>query len=375
MDRARECLDEIVNLYQTGPNENGRDLLVRVADLFFVTANQQTVQDREAFGEVMERMAYASDPITRALLAERLSTSESAPVTLIRRLAQDEIFIARPILQYSPCLREGDLVSISGKLEQDHLRATAHRTNLTKPVTDIIVKRGDQSVLLAIVSNTGADFSPESLAHISKAAELNGELQHVLSLRRDLAPRAITKLKRLTEGDFWQQMAETILMTNETPNKGTSTKPKAPIVVTKRESPAPKAEEEKESKPKKIEPIKDVNVADETRLVEHARLCQVEESIEYFTSITKLDKAMVEHCLSQAHISALMVLCKAHGFAAGTFSALLHLREYITNVPTEDTVGMMRRYEGMTADTAKRIISFSDRPPIEDRVDRAEDAN
>jgi len=261
------------------------------------------------------------------------------------------------------------------KLEQDHLRATAHRINLTKPVTDIIVRRGDLSVLLVIVSNTGANFSPESLAQISKTAELHGELQHVLSLRRDLAPSAITKLKRLTEGDFWQQMAETILMTSETPNKSTITKPKAPIAVPKIVSPEPKEVEEKENKPKKNGPIKAVNEADETILVENARSGKMEESVESFTNITKLDKAMVEHCLFQAHISALMVLCKAHGFAAGTFSALLHLRESITNVPTDDTVGLMRRYEGMTAETAKRIISFSDKQPNADSAGRAAGSN
>ena len=214
---------------------------------------------------------------------------------------------------------------------------------------------------MAIVGNTSADFSPESLVQISKTAEQYDELQQMISLRRNMGPSAITKLKRLAEGDFWHQMAETILMTSEEPDKRIIAKPKSPKVVEKNELAGRK--ETKANKPTKNEPIKAVKEADETVLVEYSRSGKVEDSIEAFTNITQLDKAMVEHCLFQAHISALMVLCKAHGCAPGTFTALLHLRETITGEPTTDTIGLMRRYEGMTADTAKRIINFSDKRP------------
>jgi uncharacterized protein (DUF2336 family) len=336
-------------------------LLSRVTDLFFVTADQQSVHDREAFGEVMIRMAYAADPITRTLLAERISTAESAPIELIRRLAQDEIFIARPILQYSPCLREGDLVTITSKVEQDHLRATAHRLRLTKPVTDIIVRRGNLSVLLVVTGNTGAEFSPEGLVQLSRAAELHEELQQMLNLRRNLGPSAITRLKRLTEGVFWQQMAESILMTSEELEESNVIMPKKPDVAKKIETPEPK--DDQAGKPQMAGRIKAVTPATERALVVSARNGAVEATITAFAKVSQLDKAMVEHCLFQAHISALMVLCKAHSIAPGTFTALLQLRESISGEPTSDTIGLMRRYEGMTSETAQRIISFSDKRP------------
>ena len=361
MDRTRACLDEIVDLYQSGPDINGPELLERVADLFFVTADKQSIQDREAFGDVMERMAYAADPITRAIFAERIATAEFAPLDLIRRLAKDEIYIARPVLQYSPSLREGDLVSISRKAEQGHLRATAHRKKLTKPVTDIIVKRGDLEVLQAVVSNTGAEFSTEGLAQLSRAAEIHGDLQQMLNLRRDTSSSAITKLMRLTEVNFWQQMAESILMTSEELDNNVTPKPKTPKAVEKKK--APEQKETQPAKPQADEKSRAVNPASEGALVKSARSSEVEQTIESFASITQLDKLMVEHCLFKAHISALMVLCKAHGFAPGTFTALLQIRETVTSEPTDDMIGLMRRYESMTTETAKRIISFSDKRP------------
>ena len=359
---ARECLDEIVDLYQSGPSVKGPELLERVADLFFVTADRQSADDRNAFGNVMERMAYAADPVTRARFAERISTAESAPIELIRRLARDDIFIARPILQYSPCLREGDLVSISSNAEQDHLKATAHRTNLTKPVTDIIVRRGNLGVLIAVISNTGAEFSTEALAHLSKAAELHGELQQMLNLRRNLTPGAIARLKRLTEVEFWQQMAEAILMTpEEIDESDISESAKTNVTDEDENLNGPEPEESDAEKSRQSETMKAMHASAEKILLESARIGAVEEAVEAFSKIAQLDKAMVEHCLFQAHISALMVLCKAHNFASATFNGLVQFRESQTGEPINDTIGLLRRYESMTPDTAQRIIRFSDK--------------
>lgn len=361
MDRARACLEEIVELHKSSPESDGAELLERVVDLFFVTTDKQSAQDRDAFGEVMERMAYAADPATRAKLAERMATAELAPVELMRRLARDEIYIARPILQYSPSLREGDLVAITRKAEQDHLKATAHRNNLTSPVTDIIVKRGDLEVLQAITSNTGAEFSSDGLDQLSRAAEIHSDLQTILKRRRELAPRVIAKLKRLTDGNFWQNMAETMLMTSEDIDNKAASKSKKMNAKSKNQASGSK--QNQSDKPQDDEKAKPAVKVSESVLVEYARASEVDKTLDAFASFAELDKTMAEHCLFQAHISALMVLCKAHGLAPGAFTALLQIRETVTGEPTEDVIGLMRRYESMTAETAKRIISFSEKRP------------
>lgn len=363
MLRARQCLDEIVDLYQSGPIDKGPELLERVADLYFLTVDQQSPADTDAFGDVMERMAFAADALTRARLSERISKTESAPVDLIRRLARDEICVARPVLQYSPCLREGDLVSISSEAEQDHLMATAHRSNLSKPVTDIIVERGELKVLKAIISNTGAEFSAESRMKLSKTPELQAELQQAIRMRRDMSPTAIDRLKRLTEMEFWQQITEAALMTIEEPDDiqaDTLDSVNADAAVDKQilneqANKAPKGKPDKDIK------MKPTSEAAEKALVDSARAGKVVETVQFFAKITELDEGMIEHCVFKAHIPALMVLCKAHSMAPSTFTAMLQLRENHTGTPVTDTIGLMRRYESMTPDTAQRIIRFSDK--------------
>ncbi len=53
---------------------------------------------------------------------------------------------------------------------------------------------------------------------------------------------------------------------------------------------------------------------------------------------------------------------------------MLQLRENHTGTPINDTVGLLRRYEGMMPDTAQRIIRFSDKRRNVDANEQASNA-
>lgn len=360
MVRARECLDEIVALYENGTDQKRNELLERVTDLYFLTLEQQTQEEREIFGDVMERMAYDTDAHARSLLAERLSKAEVAPAKLMRRLANDEIMVARPVLQYSAALREGDLISILKECEPEHVLAIAHRPELTKPVTDLMIEHGAPRMLAALISNIGAQISSESLNRLSDFPEIQDKLQEVISVRRDLAPSTIDRIKKLGDAEFWQRIAQAALMTDveiESEKQAMPEEKKAakPEEETKPEvnknAQGPGRKREAQLHPRTLEP----------KLVDAARSGKVVETVQYFSKISGLEERMIEHCLFEAHLPAMMVLCKAHHMATTTFTSLLQLRETVTGTPANDPVGLLRRYESMTPETAQRIIRFSDR--------------
>ncbi len=370
MRQTRKCLDEIVDLFQSRSTRNGSELIDRVVDLYFMTADQQSVKDEDAFGDVMTRMAFAGDALSRARLAERISRAASAPRELLRRLACDEITVARPVLQYSTCLCEGDLISIIGRVEEGHLIATAHREKLTVPVTDLLMKRGGGKVLATMAGNTGAQFSPEGLKKLTETAKNCSELQFAINLRHDLAPGPLARLKRLAEAGFWQEVAESFLMTEE---QSVTQKPRGskPLVTEERPQVPPPSEEPEKDIEESAPADRKYNQPDEIALIDAARAGEIEETLTHFSQITQLNETMLEHCLFEAHIPALMVLCKAHGLSPGAFTALLQLKESHTGEPTNDTAGLMRRYDGMTRETAQRIIRFSDKRRMLDEVEDA----
>lgn len=356
MRHARQCLDEIVDLYQGGTHENAPELLERVVDLYFLTLDQQTPEERDTFGDVMQRMAFTADTLTRARFSERIAKAELAPAELVRRLAREEICVARPVLQYSLSLREGDLVAITTELDQDHLMATAHRRELTRPVTDVLVARGETPVLIAVARNVGAEISPESLARLNGLAGEEVDLRRALSIRRDTAPGPMSRLKRLTDTDFWHQLAESLLMSYEEVVEAAPAEPDAAAGAK-----APGGKEQAKPEPPAEQPHRPLSPLAEKHLVEAARAGKVPEAVQCFSKIARLDEGMIEHCLFEAHLPALMVLCKAHRLTPSTFTALLQLRENNTETPIEDTVGLLRRYESMSPDTAQRVIRFADK--------------
>ena len=248
--------------------------------------------------------------------------------------------------------------------------ATAHRAELTEPVTDIIVERGDLNVLKVIISNTGAKFSAESRHRLSKTPELQKELQQVMKARRDLAPSPFARLKRLTEAEFWQQISEAALMTDVEPDDLQS----EIETPADEENPDEQASKEPEKNPDKELRIAPTNPASEKALVNAAKSGKVVETVQFFAKITHLDEVMIEHCIFKAHVPALIVLCKAHSLSPSTFTTMLQLRENHTGTPINDTVGLLRRYEGMMPDTAQRIIRFSDKRRNVDANEQASNA-
>ena len=369
MSGARKCLDEIDDLFSSDGVDKTDQLLSKVTDLYFMTADQQSATDRDAFGDVMARMAKAIAPIARARFAERIATAELTPVDLLLQLAHDEISVARPILQYASSLREGDLVAITSEVAQDHLVATAHRRDLTIPVTDILIRRGELRVLQVIMQNVSAELSADSISELREIAEDDETLQCVLRMRRDVGSNPISRLRRLSASDLWQNVTQTLLMSEEEhePQELAKTPPSKPEQTD--DEAAGESNADAKSERNKTE-YQDQDTEEngrpqlqgaalEKHLVEVAKSKEVDQSVEVLCQIAKLDDAMITHCLFEAHISALMVLCKANRLAPATFTSLLQLRESKTGTPVSDVVGLMRRYEGMTPDTAEKIIRYS----------------
>ncbi|MEC9367104.1 MAG: DUF2336 domain-containing protein, partial [Pseudomonadota bacterium] len=147
MQSTRSCLIDLEKLAAAGAKHSRGELLDRVTDLFFATADRQGPSDMAVFGNVMERVAFELEVEARARFSRRMSTAATAPHSLIVRLANDEIGVSAPVLEHSPCLTDDDLIVIAARHGQDHMRAIANRKSLSKTVTDIILEMGDDSVL------------------------------------------------------------------------------------------------------------------------------------------------------------------------------------------------------------------------------------
>ena len=137
------------------------ELLRQVADLFVLGSGKFSDVQIDLFDEVMSTLLKNIECTARATFGSRLSRLPDAPLRTIRLLAFDDApEVAAPVLEHSPRLDEVTLAENARTKSQDHLLAIAGRSQLTEPVTDVLVERGNSDVAVRTAGNGGARFGP-----------------------------------------------------------------------------------------------------------------------------------------------------------------------------------------------------------------------
>jgi len=151
--------------------------------------------DVATFGEVISRLADEIELAARAELSKRLARSDKTPIGLVHKFARDDaIQVAEPMLSESDRLDNGILVDIARTKSQAHLLAISKRKSLDAVVTDVLVTRGDKSVVSAVASNEGARLSDFGFLHLVQRAEGDSILAEQLGLRKDIPRRLFQQL-------------------------------------------------------------------------------------------------------------------------------------------------------------------------------------
>ncbi|MCH7864190.1 MAG: DUF2336 domain-containing protein [Proteobacteria bacterium] len=204
-------LESLARLTMENSDEGRQKLLREVTDMFM--ESPETLNEREIayFGEIMNGMVGQVETMVRQHLSETISSVSNAPHDLILSLANDELDVAFSVLQNSEVLQDNDLVEIVEKRSQEHLNAIAQRAMVGETITDVLVKKGDDTVLGTLAGNNGAQFSRGGMETIVERARDNDDLELSLVKRKDVPAD-------LAQDVFWRvssAMREKILSQNE----------------------------------------------------------------------------------------------------------------------------------------------------------------
>jgi len=175
--------------------ERRSEILHRVTDLFVTNAGEYSDEQVALFDDVIVELATAIEQEARVRLAERLAPLRNAPPGIIRSLAGDDaIEVASPILRHSERLDDPALVESAKTKSQPHLLAISQRRSLSEAVTDVLVERGDEQVLLSMAGNSGARFSSQGFAVLVRRADGADALAACIGARPDIPPHLFLKL-------------------------------------------------------------------------------------------------------------------------------------------------------------------------------------
>ena len=353
MSSAQMCLQDLEALSVERDAGKRRELLRKVTDLFFITEQQQSDGDRGVFGGVMERVAYQLEVEARAELSQRLANTSMAPYNVVRRLAEDDIEVASPVLERSKVLTDADLVDIAYSKGQDHLMAMTRREVLSAAVTDVIVQRGNDQVLTSVSGNQGARFSAKGFDMLAAKATNIAQLRDNLVQRDDVPDAVVEKIKRNVAEKLKKEFSE---------QQSSITSIEVDHVVEMQSGNVDFSSLKEDNRfgtpTVDVKALHKNGLLTQDKIKEFAEKGMKAELVHSLALKADIDPNIAYHTLYEAEVPALAVLCRAFHFKREVFGLLLQERVRSSGLATEHVVSAMTRYDTLDDETAQRIFRF-----------------
>ena len=204
---SQSRLADLIELSAQPSSERRRTLLREVTDLFMASDAAAQVQGSGAFDAVMETLSADLEAEVRAELAARLAPVPTAPRGTLRRLANDHIDVAAPVLRQSPALTEDDLLGVIRARGQAHMQLVSQRRDLSESLSDAIVERGDDATLDILLRNADAPLSRRSAEAVVDRAHSNPALHDAVVARATLPPDLLNEMYFVVEQRLRQKIA------------------------------------------------------------------------------------------------------------------------------------------------------------------------
>lgn len=196
-------------------DEQKTELLWDLTDFFLQNTATCTDGDRDVFGELMEEIAFSLEIKVREALARKIAAEALMPHGLVVRLANDEIPVARPVLEASPVLTEDDLVDISRNHSQDHLLAITRRDELSYRLTTVLAERGDNSVVASLLQNPKAKISADTMTLVMGRGEAAEPMQSEVVKRADIPQEMLFDLLKTASANVKREVERKLTATDQ----------------------------------------------------------------------------------------------------------------------------------------------------------------
>ena len=350
MKALNRLIADVEGSIERGSGVSRAQALSKITDLFLLGADKLTEEQIALFDTVIDRFAGASEVDARAKLAERIASSAHAPRNLLRKLAHDEIAVARQVLTSSTRLDDQDLMAVAVSQGRDHMLAISERLHVPESVTDILVADGDPDVHRAVARNPGARFSALSTASLITLARADEELQEVLGGRGDLSSEHMEELVGIAKESAKRRLAEALPGQNDEAPSWLY----GPIATP---APTPVGGGNYASALAAISRLAETGLLAEKNLAAFAEGKRMEKTVAALTHMTELPLAYVERLFAERDNDTMLVIGRSQNWSWKTVRALLQLRDPAL-AGTPQLGRLEQTYKGLAASTAQKVMSF-----------------
>ncbi len=349
----RSLIDELETTILQRDIASRADILRRVTDLFVAGSTHFDSEQKSLFDDVMGRLVSEIELSARAAFGERLSTIANAPTGVTRTLALDDsIDVAGPVLRRSECLDEETLVTGARTKGQDHLLAISQRKRLSESVTDVLVERGNQKVVISTAANTGARFSDFGYSTLVTRSETDNELALLVWSRPEIPREYLLTL--------FESASEAVRQKFEIADRG-----KADLIQGMIKQAADRIQtrlreisSDFAAARKHIEELHRRGELTEACVCDFAERGKFDETAAALCVLTDLPIGAIERALVHDTGDQILVLTKSIDFSWKTTRAILVLRTGANGRNNIESPEYQDRYKRLRAETARAAIKF-----------------
>jgi uncharacterized protein (DUF2336 family) len=354
MNAAMNLLGRVDDAIASGSLGRRTEMLRHVTDLFLIGSPQCTEEDVAVFDSVFTRLAAEIEIAARALLATRLAPIPNAPPITVRALALDDaIEVAGPVLKQSARLDDPTLIEVASTKGPEHLLAISQRPTLSEAVTEVLVVRGDQMVILSTAENPGATFSDTGYTTLVRRADGDERLTLCVGSRPEiplhhflrLLDKASDTVRAKLEAVYPQAKREVREAVGEAAGRIEND-----VLDKIRDHAAALAF---------AEALHRVGQLDDERLQNFAQAGRYAETVAALAVMSELSLSFVEQAMRQERAEMIVVITKALALSWQTAKAVLALRVRNggggSNLSIEE---LMASFERLKTATARELVRF-----------------
>lgn len=353
MSATQGLLNQVEDAIASGSVARRGKLVRHVTDLFIVGSPQCSEAEIALFDDVLTRLAAEIEVSARALLAVRLAPIKNAPPRIIRTLAfDDEIDVAGPVLEQSERLEDEALVENARRKGQAHLLAIARRRSLSERVTDVLVARGDQQVVLSAVENRGAKFSDSGFSILVRRSNGDDRLATGVGSRPEIPPHLFRALLAKASATVRAKLEA------EHPHALREVRQAVGEVVERMHEQIQGAGPDYAAARERVEALHRRGQLDDRRVDAIARNGRLEEIVPALALRCELPQDFVEVALRQERAEMILIIAKAAGVSWLGLRATLAARAGGRASASAKIAHLLASYERLKPATAQEIVRF-----------------
>ncbi|MCB1509164.1 MAG: DUF2336 domain-containing protein [Hyphomicrobiaceae bacterium] len=345
---------ELVNFKRLADDksiEQRNDLIGHVADLYLLTVERCPSELVATYDDVLIRLADLVETATLKVVSEKIATHDKAPKGFLRRLAVDDIEVARPVIRNAVDLAVDDLISIARLGSKPHLLELADRKALPVEVTDIVVEEGDVEVHHRVCANESAQFSERGFRTLLDSSLTDEVLQERLSTRRDLPAAIVTALVE----EASEAVRRKLKSRGFEPAERSLGEAKA--IVAERLSADPWLQRyDFDSAARLVGLRARAERLTEPMILDYLRGGQFAEGVAALAIMAEIPMEAVRHWSMRSDPKPFLYVCRALDFGKATVAALLEAGPWLRKLDRQGRSDALQAYELLDPALSRRII-------------------